>query len=99
MRHQGPPDQVARGLFNLGRGVDQLDAAGLAATAGMDLGLDDVEIGLQRIGNCAGAFRRIGRSPFRNRDAELAEQFLGLILVNVHQALEFDSPLRTSIGT
>jgi hypothetical protein len=64
--------------------ADQLDAADLAATAGMDLGLDDDLFGAELLGHRAGAFRRSGEAALRHRNAVTREDFLRLVLVQIH---------------
>ena len=64
--------------------LHHLDAAALAAAAGMDLGLDDIDGAAELLG---GGYRLVGREsrdPATGRHAELAQQLLGLIFVDVH---------------
>ncbi len=72
-------------LRDLGFRARQLDAAALAAAAGVDLRLDDpdrtAEL-LRRLGRFADAERGIAA---RHGDAEAGQDFLALIFVNLHR--------------
>ena len=63
----------------------QLDAAALAAATGVDLGLDDPD----RAAELLGGFHRLlhgeGRDAARHRHTEVAQDFLALVLVNLHE--------------
>ena len=67
----------------LGVGAELLELA-LAASAGVDLRLYDIERTGQLRRRCDGFVDRHGGKAGGDRDAELGEQFLGLIFVNVH---------------
>jgi hypothetical protein len=72
------------GLFD---GLGQLDAAALAATAGVDLRFDDddrVASREQRLGGVVGLFDGGGHLAAGHGDAVFAEDFLGLVLVDFH---------------
>ncbi len=62
----------------------QFHAAGLAASAGMDLGLHDPEIPAEFTGRGDGRFGCVRRQAVRHRYAVIREQSLRLILVQVH---------------
>ena len=61
----------------------------LAAAAGVDLRLDDEQRPGKLLRRLAGLTHRKGNPAVRCRDAELAQQFLGLMLVDVHAVLLF----------
>ena len=86
-RDQPLAEQVLRRVAHLVIGLAQLDAAGLAARAGMDLGLDrpvpTAKLG-RGVDSLIGAE---GDGALRHRHAEARQQFLGLILVDVHSLL------------
>ena len=69
-------------LEGLVRGLRQLDAAGLAAAAGLDLRLDHAEAEL--LGGGAGLLGRGDHDAEGGGDAVLGEQFLCLVLHQVH---------------
>jgi hypothetical protein len=85
-------EHLAEDVVGRGRGcfdaLADLDAAGLAAAASVDLGLDDDELvaGVrdQLLGGRNGLLRRHAGDALRHRDAVLSVQLLRLILVNVH---------------
>jgi hypothetical protein len=80
-------EQIGGGVTHLVIGLAELDAAGLAARAGVNLRLDRpvpaAELG-RGIDRLIGAE---GDGTLGHRYAETREQFLGLILVNVHSLL------------
>ena len=84
---QALAEQVRRRIAHLVIGLAQLDAASLAARAGMDLSLHrpapaaKLGRGINRL------IRAEGDGAFGNRHAEARQQFLGLVLVNVHSLL------------
>ena len=73
---------AARSISRVGRA--HLDAAGLAAGAGVDLRLDDPLAAADLAGAIGGLLGAVGEAAARDRHAELREKLLGLILVNVH---------------
>ena len=64
--------------------LGELDAAALAAAAGVDLRLDDDDGGAEPLRGLLGLGRRLGQPALGHGDAVLAKQLLRLILVNVH---------------
>src|SRR6202035_193740 len=78
----------APGLFvGVGRPVGELHAAGLAAAAGLHLRLDDYlrdAFRRERGGDLPRLLGGIGDLVFRHRNAVLGEEFLSLILEQVH---------------
>src|SRR5206468_9575627 len=62
----------------------ELDAAALAAPAGMDLRLDDPRLATELARRVFGLGHGKARNASRRRHAVLAQYFLTLILVNVH---------------
>ena len=85
VRHQRRAEDAGRFLFHVVDGFDHLDAAGLAAPAGMDLRLHHPD----RAAELGGAFQRLVngkcRHAARHRNAEFAQHGFGLILVDVHE--------------
>ena len=63
----------------------QLDAAALAAAAGVDLRLDDPDRAAELLGGLDRLLDGEGRDAARHRHAELAQDFLALVLVNLHE--------------
>ena len=64
--------------------LHDLDAAALATAAGVDLRLDDPDGAAQRFGGLHRLVHIEGRDAAASGDAEAAEHFLGLVLMNVH---------------
>jgi hypothetical protein len=65
--------------------LDQLDAAGLAATAGMYLRLDHPHVAADEVPRLHRLVRRInGMPPGDTGRSVLGEQLLALILVKIH---------------
>ena len=65
-------------------GAADLDAAGLAAAAGMDLGLHHPDRTVQLLGDGLGLGRVVGDVAARHRHAIAPQQLLGLIFVDIH---------------
>ena len=63
----------------------ELYAAAFAAAAGVDLRLDDDDVGLEALRGFAGFFLGEGHFAARSGDAVAREDRLGLILVNLHR--------------
>ena len=68
----------------------------LAAAAGVDLRLDHEQRPGKLLRRLAGLTHREGNHAVRCRDAELAQQFLGLMLVDVHAVLLFGGAVASS---
>jgi len=92
-RHQRVAQQVAGGAGGvLGRAHD-LDAAlpgdvldgPFAASPGVDLRLDDRQLPAQGVEGVDHRARRVGHNPAGNRHAGVAEDLLGLVLVDLHR--------------
>ena len=66
----------------------ELDAAALAAAAGVDLRLDD-DARPDALGDRPGLRRRFGDLAARHADAELGQDLLPLELVDLHRGLPF----------
>ncbi len=80
---------VAGAGFGLLNGAGELDAAGLAAAAGLDLGLDDHQLATRVEEGLRGAARLLGgrgHGAVEHGDAVLAKQVPGLVLVEIHAA-------------
>ena len=73
-----------RQLRSLLPAVGQLDAASLATSAGVNLGFDDVEGGVQTRKVVVGDGRPLDKNAPLDRNALLLEDCLGLIFVNFH---------------
>ncbi len=71
--------------------VGQLDAAGLAPPADLDLRLDDDRVA-SFVGLCDGVVDRVGDAPRRYRDAVVGEVLLALVFEQVHNALLLVGP-------
>src|SRR4051794_15157864 len=84
--------RVLRGL--VGR-LGELDPAGLSAAAGEDLRLDD-DLAADLLGGGASLFGSCRDTPFGYGDPEALEQFLSLMLVEVHR--RGDSSLGTVLA-
>ena len=83
-RHES---HAEHGLGRVGRRLDRLhdlDAAALAPAAGVDLRLDHPDGTAELARRVLGLGPRIGDAAARHRDAEVRQQRLGLVLVNVH---------------
>jgi len=74
-------------LLGLVSRLGYLDAAGLAATTGLDLGLDDGDTARLRtdlLGGCLGFFRGGGRLAGQHRNAVRLEHVARLVLEEIH---------------
>ncbi len=78
------PEDLARELAHLVDRLRDLDAAALAASAGVDLRLDDPHRAAERLRRGDRLVDAERRDAARRRHAELAENFLALILVDLH---------------
>ena len=76
-----PEDRLGVLLGLVGR-LGELDAAGLAAAAGLDLRLDDDDAEL--LGGGPGLGRGVGDDAESDRDIVLGEELLRLILHQIH---------------
>ncbi len=84
--HERHAEHLARDALGLVGALDQLDAAALAAAAGVDLRLDD-DRAAQAFGDFAG-FGRVERHlALGNRHAVAREDGLGLIFVDFHRCV------------
>ena len=77
-------EQLLGGVAHLVLGAAELDAAGLAPGTGMDLGLHRPAGAPDLRGAVDRLLGAVGDPSRRHRDAEVGEEFLGLVLVNVH---------------
>ena len=99
VRHELFADQRLRRRRDLVLRAHQLDAAGLAAAAGMDLRLDDPNASADAPRHPDRLVRGIGDAPLRHRHAEFREQLLRLVFVDVHGARLTSPPAsRASCG-
>ena len=87
-RLQLHPEDLAGGVLGGGRIIRELDATGLAPPAGVDLSLDD-DPATEVLGNVARLGRRLRHLAARHRHAEVAQERLGLVLVNLHAGCFF----------
>ena len=78
------PDDVLRLLLGVRGILGELDAAGLAAAARQHLSLDD-DRAAELLGRRARLLRRRREPPLGDGDAELLEELLALVLVEVHR--------------
>src|SRR5690606_19521080 len=90
MRDEPRPEHRLRVQRHLVDRSCELHTARLAAAAGMDLGLDDPQVAAERLGRLTSFFLARRDAPFRDRDAVLGEQRLGLIFVEIHEIASFD---------
>jgi hypothetical protein len=88
MRHQGHAEHSLGFLPYIFNGLDHFHATALAAATGMYLRLHHPDRAAQLLG-CFHGLRNAeyGNAP-RHRHAEAAQNFLGLVLVNVHRQEE-----------
>ena len=77
--------QVGGSSADLFDTLDDLDAAGLTAAAGMDLRLDHPHRATEATGNSHGLLRRGGGLTSGHRNAVGGEDFLGLVFVQIHR--------------
>ena len=83
---QRHPDHLLRELLDLVERPGDLDAAALAAAAGVNLRLDDATcVAAEPAGDLGGFGRRERHLAARHGDAEAREHGLGLILVDFHR--------------
>ena len=88
-------EQLVGGVLDLVLVAAELDAAGLAAAAGMDLRLDHPGLAAdlaRAVGRLLGA---VGEAAARHRHAEARENLLGLIFVNIHPPPPLATRFRT----
>jgi hypothetical protein len=86
-RDQRHAENVFGVEFGLLARVGQLDAAALAAASGVNLRLDDDArgaLGKELAGHCIGLFESVGHFAPGHGYAVLCQDFLRLILVNLH---------------
>ena len=81
-RHQAAAQQLAGVLLHLRQAAGPSDTAALAAPAGVDLRLDDPAVAAERLGRMPRLRRGARRRPGRDGHAVLAQDRLGLVLVD-----------------
>ena len=86
---QGHAQDLVRHPLHLLGGRGGLDAAALAAAAGMDLGLDHKGACPQFLGHLPGLPVGVGHRAFGHRYVEFPQQFFGLIFMNLHNRRSF----------
>ena len=91
---QRPAQQGGRIIPHLRLGMAELDPAHLAPATGMDLCLHDDGESAQFAGAIGRLFRGIGQPALRYRYAKAGQDFLGLMLVNVHGCLLLETVVR-----
>ena len=84
IRHQAGAEQVFRHFGGFICGFDHFHATGLAAATRMHLGFDHGKFASQTAKSIGSFFRRVGENALLYRQAILGQQFLGLILVQIH---------------
>ena len=62
----------------------ELDAARLAATAGVHLGFDDPQVAAEFFGCRHGSVGRLDRDAARHRDAVIGKKSFRLVFVQIH---------------
>ncbi len=87
MRDELLPEQVIRRVQHIVFRAAELDAARLAAPAGMNLRLDDPGLAADLARPLSRLLGAVGQRAAWHGHAELGEDFLGLILMNVHLVL------------
>src|ERR1700691_2604842 len=86
MRHQRRSKQPLRFALHLIDRFDHFDAAGLAATAGVDLRLDHPDRTAEILRRLDGFIDAHRRNAARHRDAEFTQHRLRLVFVDVHDS-------------
>jgi hypothetical protein len=95
MRDQRHAEHLDCEVLGLVGRLGQLDAAALAAAAGVDLRLDDHDRAAETPCNFGGLGRREGHFAARHGDAVLGQNRFRLILVDFHRGRKrFDANLR-----
>jgi len=84
---QSHAEHFAGILFDLISRLGNLDAAALAASAGMNLCLDCVRAVAEALGPVAGRVAVVDDVSFWKRNPEVPQNCLGLVLVNIHGCL------------
>jgi hypothetical protein len=84
MRLQLHPEDLAGELLDLVERAGELDPAALATAARVNLRLDDPDRAAEPLRGLAGFEDAERRIPARHRHAELAQDFLALVLVDLH---------------
>ena len=87
VRDERPAEHALGGLAHLVVGLAELDAAGLAARAGVDLRLDHPFPAAELGGGVDRLLGRVGDGAPRQADAGLGQELLGLVLVDIHAAV------------
>src|SRR6185312_15008747 len=96
VRDEPPAQQLSGRQAHFMFAGAQLHAAGLAAGARMDLCLHDPPGAADLLGAKHGLFGRVGHAAARDRHAEVREQLLGLIFMDIHAILgESGAPPRS----
>ena len=85
IRHERLANQLAGNLLGLVGRLRQLDAAGLAAAAGMDLRLDHGHAAAEPPCDVGNFLRGEGHLTARNRNAVFGKDCFGLVLVDLHK--------------
>ena len=84
MGDQALAEQIVGRVPNLVLGATELDTAGLAARARMNLGLDHPGFAADFARPIGGLLGAIGKPPTRHGHPEPGEDFLGLIFMDIH---------------
>jgi hypothetical protein len=89
VRHQVHAENLLREVAYLVQRSCDLHAAALAAAAGVDLRLHHPDLAAELLGCLDGLIDAESGEAARRGDAELAEDLLSLVLVDLHQACVF----------
>src|SRR5690606_11651721 len=84
VRLQLHPEDLRRMGAHFVDRAGELDAAALAAAAGVNLRLDDPDRAAERLRRAHRLVHRKARNAARHRDAVALQEFLGLVLVDLH---------------
>jgi hypothetical protein len=83
-------EDLRGGRLRLGRPLDHLDAAALAAAPGVNLCLDDDGAPAEPLGHARGVLRLENDFTLGHGDAMLRQDGFGLIFVNLHPVRSYD---------
>ena len=96
VRYERGPEHALRGGGDFLVSAAELDAAGLAAAAGVNLRLDRPMPAAQFGRDIDGLLGTVGDTAGRHRDAKAGQQFFCLIFVYVHRTPDAIAPAHPS---